>query len=63
MNDAQLTHFRKILEAWRNQLRDEVDRTVSHMQDEPLTSRTRLTVPRRKRNSVWSCVTAIANVN
>lgn len=34
MNEAQLTHFRLILEAWRGQLRDEVDRTVSHMQDE-----------------------------
>ena len=34
MNEAQLAHFKRILEAWRNQLRDEVDRTVSHMQDE-----------------------------
>lgn len=34
MNDVQLKHFNAILEAWRNQLRDEVDRTVSHMQDE-----------------------------
>jgi DnaK suppressor protein len=34
MNEAQKTHFRKILEAWRNQLREEVDRTVHHMQDE-----------------------------
>lgn len=34
MNEAQLAHFRRILEAWRNQLRDEVDRTVTHMQDE-----------------------------
>ncbi len=34
MNDAQLAHFRKILEAWRKQLREEVDRTKSHMQDE-----------------------------
>lgn len=34
MNEAQLSHFRRILEAWRNQLRDEVDRTVTHMQDE-----------------------------
>lgn len=34
MNDAQLAHFKRILEAWRNQLRDEVDRTVSHMRDE-----------------------------
>lgn len=34
MNDAQQDHFRKILEAWRKQLREEVDRTKSHMQDE-----------------------------
>ena len=34
MNEAQLEHFKKILEAWRNQLREEVDRTLNHMQDE-----------------------------
>lgn len=34
MNEQQLAHFKKILEAWRNQLREEVDRTVNHMQDE-----------------------------
>lgn len=34
MNAEQLEHFKKILEAWRNQLRQEVDRTVSHMKDE-----------------------------
>jgi DnaK suppressor protein len=34
MNDAQMTHFRTILTAWRDQLRQEVDRTVHHMQDE-----------------------------
>ncbi|WP_107852023.1 RNA polymerase-binding protein DksA [Oceanimonas marisflavi] len=34
MNEAQKTHFRKILGAWRNQLREEVDRTVGHMKDE-----------------------------
>ncbi|NMP31825.1 RNA polymerase-binding protein DksA [Thalassotalea sp. M1531] len=34
MNAEQLEHFKKILEAWRNQLREEVDRTVTHMQDE-----------------------------
>lgn len=34
MNDLQIDHFRKILQAWHNQLRDEVDRTVHHMQDE-----------------------------
>ncbi|NVK24772.1 MAG: RNA polymerase-binding protein DksA [Gammaproteobacteria bacterium] len=34
MSDEQLAHFAKILEAWRKQLREEVDRTMSHMQDE-----------------------------
>ncbi|KJR27956.1 RNA polymerase-binding protein DksA [Vibrio navarrensis] len=34
MSPDQVIHFRKILEAWRNQLREEVDRTVHHMQDE-----------------------------
>lgn len=34
MGPAQREHFKKILEAWRTQLREEVDRTVSHMKDE-----------------------------
>jgi DnaK suppressor protein len=34
MNDAQLEHFREILTAWKNDLMQEVDRTVHHMQDE-----------------------------
>lgn len=34
MNDAQKEHFRKILTAWRDQLRSEVDRTVGHMKNE-----------------------------
>jgi DnaK suppressor protein len=34
MNADQLGHFKKILDAWRIQLREEVDRTVTHMQDE-----------------------------
>ncbi len=34
MNEDQRGHFRTILEAWRNQLREEVDRTLNHMQDE-----------------------------
>jgi DnaK suppressor protein len=34
MNDAQVTHFRAILMAWKKQLMEEVDRTVHHMQDE-----------------------------
>ena len=34
MNEDQMEHFRLILKAWRDQLREEVDRTVSHMKDE-----------------------------
>ncbi|HET8552726.1 MAG TPA: RNA polymerase-binding protein DksA [Gammaproteobacteria bacterium] len=34
MNDAQKAHFRAILEAWKQELMEEVDRTVHHMQDE-----------------------------
>lgn len=34
MSPEQMSHFNKILQAWRNQLRHEVDRTVHHMQDE-----------------------------
>lgn len=34
MNNAQKEHFRKILTAWRDQLRSEVDRTVGHMKSE-----------------------------
>ncbi|UDG81669.1 RNA polymerase-binding transcription factor DksA [Candidatus Profftia lariciata] len=34
MNEAQLTHFKIILKAWRSQLHNEVDRTISYMRDE-----------------------------
>jgi DnaK suppressor protein len=34
MSDAQLEHFRDILNAWKRELMFEVDRTVHHMQDE-----------------------------
>lgn len=34
MNAEMTKHFREILGKWRSQLRDEVDRTVHHMQDE-----------------------------
>ncbi|NQY34101.1 MAG: RNA polymerase-binding protein DksA [Alteromonadaceae bacterium] len=34
MDTSQLEHFKKILDAWRIQLREEVDRTLVHMQDE-----------------------------
>lgn len=63
MNEAQLAHFKRILEAWRNQLRDEVDRTVTHMQDEAANFLTRSTVPLRKKSSASNCVTVTASAN
>ena len=34
MNEKQKEHFRQILLAWKAELMEEVDRTVSHMKDE-----------------------------
>jgi len=34
MNEQQKDHFKRILLNWRNELMQEVDRTVHHMQDE-----------------------------
>jgi DnaK suppressor protein len=34
MNKEQLEHFRNILNGWKRDLMEEVDRTVSHMKDE-----------------------------
>ncbi len=34
MNEIQREHFKKLLRAWKQELMEEVDRTVSHMKDE-----------------------------
>lgn len=34
MNEKQIVHFRKILQAWHDQIVEEASRTVAHMQDE-----------------------------
>ncbi len=34
MNDQQIEHFTHILQNWKRELMEEVDRTVNHMQDE-----------------------------
>jgi DnaK suppressor protein len=34
MSEEQVAHFRQILQAWKRELMEEVDRTVHHMQDE-----------------------------
>ncbi len=35
MNGAQLKHFELILRSWKQALMEQVDETVSHLQDEP----------------------------
>jgi RNA polymerase-binding transcription factor len=34
MNEKQLDHFRNILNGWKSELMEEVDRTVDHMKDD-----------------------------
>ncbi|MCI7479271.1 RNA polymerase-binding protein DksA [[Pasteurella] aerogenes] len=34
MNEKQVQHFKKILQAWKDQIHEETSRTVAHMQDE-----------------------------
>ncbi len=34
MNEAQVVHFQGILNDWKTQLMEEVDRTLDHMQDD-----------------------------
>lgn len=34
MNEQQLEHFQRLLLAWKRQLQEEVERTVSHMRDD-----------------------------
>ncbi|MGB0361292.1 MAG: RNA polymerase-binding protein DksA, partial [Endozoicomonas sp.] len=34
MNEQQVAHFTQILQSWKRELMEEVDRTVNHMQDE-----------------------------
>lgn len=34
MSDGQLEHFRTILENWKSELMEEVDRTIHHLRDE-----------------------------
>ena len=63
MNDAQRAHFRRILEEWRRQLRQEVDRTVHHMKDEQRTSLTQLTARHKKKSSALNCALVTVNVS
>jgi len=37
MSDDQIEHFRKILNQWKTELSEDIDRTVHHMQDDVTT--------------------------
>ena len=55
MSKEQLEHFARILQNWKRDLMVEVDRTVSaHEGWGRQLSRSRTTVPPRKRSSAWS---------
>lgn len=63
MSDAMRAHFTGILNTWKLELMQEVDRTVHHMQDEAANFPTQPTAPARKKNSAWNCVPAIASAS
>ncbi len=63
MNDQQKAHFRKILGAWRNQLMQEVDRTVDHMKDEAANFPDPWIAPRKKKSSLLNCVPATVSAS
>ena len=50
MNEKQREHFKQILLDWREQLMQEVDRTVHHMQDDAANYPIRQTARPRKKN-------------
>ncbi len=52
MNEEQILHFRKILNAWHEQIVEEASRTVAHMQDEVTNFPILQTEQLKKRNLV-----------
>lgn len=63
MSDAQLDHFRQILEAWKSELMSEVDRTLNTMQDESSALPDVNDRATHKKSLQLSYVPATANVN
>lgn len=55
MGKPMRAHFTKILNKWKQDLMQEVDRTVDHMKDEAANFLTRQIVPARKKNSALNC--------
>jgi hypothetical protein len=64
MNTKQLKHFRVILETLKDELLQDIERTVHTMQDEAtVSSPTPTTAPARNPTSPWNCATATASAS
>ena len=63
MGEPMKKHFTKLLNAWKGELMQSVDRTVDHMKDEAANFPDRPTVPARKKNLLLSCATVIASAS
>lgn len=63
MNEKQVQHFKKILQAWKDQIHEETSRTVAHMQDEASNFRIRQIVRPKKKSSAWNYAIVIVNAN
>ena len=54
MNDAQKQHFRNILQSWKLDLLQEVDRTVTHMKEQASNFPDPADRQVRRKNSAWN---------
>lgn len=63
MGEPMREHFTKILNKWKQDLMQEVDRTVDHMKDEAANFLTPPTVRARKKNSPLNCAHVIASAS
>lgn len=63
MSERMRAHFTAILNKWKQELMEEVDRTVHHMQDEAANFPDPPTAPARKKNSAWNCAPATASAS
>lgn len=63
MGAPMRAHFTKILNKWKLDLMQEVDRTVDHMKDEAANFPDPPTVPARKKSSPSNCAPAIASAS
>lgn len=63
MSEPMRAHFTKILNKWKQDLMQEVDRTVDHMKDEAANFPDPATVPARKKNSALNSVPVTASAS